>query len=257
MRAKLRDLLLSSCTNGKIRGWLEAWGYDVVPRRARDPAEPLHNHLTEVFSALKINCVLDVGANKGQYALRLRRYGYTGHVISFEPVRANFEILNRNCGQDALWRGLDFALGSTDCSSEIQVTQQSVFSSFLHPNAFSKSRFREGSSVISTETVTIRRLDSIIDDLTNGIEQPRIFLKMDTQGFDLEVLRGAEGSLDKILGLQTEISIMPIYEQMPSHIEMLSELQGRQYVVTGMFPINPDELLRPVEFDCIAVRADR
>ncbi len=255
MRSKLRQSLLSSFTQGKARAWLQGWGYDVVPI-VRHPEEPVAVHLAAVLAALKINCVLDVGANEGQYASMLRRNGYQGHILSFEPVRANFEKLNKKHAQDPLWRGFDFALGAEAGTSEIQVTQHSVFSSFLSPNAFSQDRFGAESSVSSTQTVVIKRLDSIIDELTRDIPQARIFLKMDTQGFDLEVLRGAQGCLERILALQTEISIMPIYENMPSHIEMLSEIHARQFVVTGMYPINADEFLRPVEFDCVAVRSD-
>jgi len=251
----LRKLLLGSLTSGRMRAWLQGWGYDVTPI-VRHQEEPIAVHIKRVLEALNINCVLDVGANEGQYAAMLRRNGYSGHILSFEPVQANFEALQRRHGKDAKWQGYDFALGSEEGTSEIQVTQHTVFSSFLSPNLFSQERFGGGSQVSSTQQVVIKRLDRIFGDLTKAIPEPRIFLKMDTQGYDLEVLRGAEGCLDRIPALQTEISMLPIYDNMPSHIEMLAELQSRQYVLTGMFPINEDELLRPVEFDCVAVRAD-
>ena len=52
-------------------------------------------HLKSLLKILDINCVLDVGANRGQFAHELRAIGYGGDIISFEPVNREFEVLDR------------------------------------------------------------------------------------------------------------------------------------------------------------------
>ena len=70
--------------------------------------------------------------------------------------------------------------------------------------------------------------DALFDEVIAGVNSPRLFLKMDTQGYDLEVVRGALGSLPRVLGLLSEIAAEPAYEGMPLYLELLEvyELPG-------------------------------
>ena len=97
------------------------------------------------------------------------------------------------------------------------------------------------------------RLDDLFDDLVPA--RANVFLKIDTQGWDLEVLRGAASSLSKIAALQSEVSVQPIYEGMPTMQDALEYLERVGFAVSGLFPVTLDQQLRVVEFDCIAVRA--
>jgi hypothetical protein len=100
--------------------------------------------------------------------------------------------------------------------------------------------------------VPVRRLDHVVEELNLG---PRgVFLKMDTQGWDLEVIRGAEACLPRIAALQSEMSVVPIYEGMPSYLDMLRELHGRGFEPAAMFPVSRQADLRLIEFDCVLVR---
>src|SRR5256885_7323928 len=62
----------------------------------------------------RITLVLDVGANEGQFAARLRKLDYQGTILSFEPDERAFTALARNCARDPKWRGLPWALGESD-----------------------------------------------------------------------------------------------------------------------------------------------
>jgi hypothetical protein len=97
-----------------------------------------NSYLFDLLSSLKINCVIDVGANKGQYAQKLRRLGYSGHIFSFEPIVADYEhMLNEQSG-DALWHIYNVALGSANEERKFNVIkfahdEGTVLSSFLSP----------------------------------------------------------------------------------------------------------------------------
>jgi FkbM family methyltransferase len=256
IKSKGRQLVLDALTGGGVRRWLQGWGYDIGVYPP-DDAAALRSHLATLFSDLNINCVVDVGANRGQFARMIRRNGFDGRIISFEPVSQNFGLLTDQMADDTNWQGHQLALGASDGVAEINVTQKSVFSSFFQPNKYSIDRFGDESAIAHQETVQVRTLGGLFDSLVKEIQHPRVFLKMDTQGFDLDVLRGASSVLDRICGLQTELSMIPIYDGAPSYREALAFLEESNYQFTGFFAVNRDQRLRVAEFDCVCVRADR
>src|SRR5205814_5174916 len=91
-----------------------------------------------------------------------------------------------------------------------------------------------------TEEVEVRCLDTILATCLDGIQSPRIYLKMDTQGFDLEVVRGAESVLARIVALQTEVSFRSIYNEMPGFSESINELQIRGFDVVDFLSVASD-----------------
>jgi len=171
-------------------------------------------HLKTLLRELAINCVLDVGANRGQFARELRGIGYTGHIISFEPLPHEFARLSQRFTGDQKWKGRQLALGSEAKTAKINVARRSDLSSFL--------TLRQQETIVEGHEVEIKRLDNVLPELTAEILSPRIFLKMDTQGFDMEVFRGASACLKQILGLQSELSVKPIYQDMPHYLEALT-----------------------------------
>jgi hypothetical protein len=100
------------------------------------------------------------------------------------------------------------------------------------------------------------RLDEIFDDLVEGVSQPRVYLKLDTQGWDVEVFAGAAGCLDRVVAMQSELSVQPLYEGMPSYQEALEVYSAAGFEVSGMFPLVRDAALRLIEFDCVLVRPE-
>jgi FkbM family methyltransferase len=209
-----------------------------------------------MFPYLGINCVFDVGARYGEYGTFLRQNGYQGHIISFEPVSSNFERLSRCCANDPKWRAFQYALGSENTVAEINVAKLSNYSSFLQPTARTV-RIAAGSTIESTEEVVVRRLDDVFDDLLAEIDEPRIYLKMDTQGWDLEVLRGADGCLDRVAALQSEMSVNPLYEGTVELREALAEFNQAGFAVTGFFNLPHHDGFRLSELDCVMVRTAR
>jgi FkbM family methyltransferase len=235
-----------------MRNKLRDFGVEVV--RARRSTSLLALHLHTLFRALEINVVIDVGARIGDYALWLRRNGFRGSIVSFEPVSANLKTLGNRAHQDQDWRVIPVALGAEDEQRDINVTGETVFSSFLTPSDYANAEWGEAVSVAQVERVDVRRLSSVWDEILAARSRPRVYLKMDTQGWDLEVLRGADGCFSAIPALQSEMSIQPIYEGMPGLSDSISELSRLGYEVSGLFPVTHDRAFRLVEVDCVAVR---
>ena len=202
-----------------------------VPIQA-ETARGLAN-LKALLAELGIDCVLDVGANRGQFAESLRFLGFSGHIISFEPVERDFKILRIRFSKDRRWHGYQVALGENEGMAPITVVPNAtVFSSFL-PGAIPLGKNLE------TETVVIRRLDAMLPEIIRSIGVSRIFLKMDTQGYDLKCFAGSSGGIRQILGLLSELSVQPIYQGMPHYLESL-----RQYEAAGFQLVSLTEIGR-------------
>jgi len=213
----------------------------------------LDTYLWGFFKRYNINCVLDVGARHGEYGVVLRNNNYKGHIISFEPIEENFQQLQRQSKGDALWQTHHYALGSENTTASINVSQGTNLSSFFKTSDYGKQNM-PGIDVKRVETVPIRKLDDIFQEVMAHIPEPRIYLKMDTQGWDIEVLRGAKNSLAHILALQSEISLQPLYEGMPDWTTSLHEFQERGFVISSLFPVWRDENKRLSEMDCVMVK---
>ena len=102
----------------------------------------------------------------------------------------------------------------------------------------------------------IKSLDQVFPEINAKLGPWKdVFLKMDTQGFDLKVLKGAEKSLDQIRGIQSEISVLPIYDNMPDYLTSLKKFREKSFEVTGLYPVSRNRSsMVVVEFDCIMVK---
>lgn len=210
-------------------------------------------HLLEEFLNLyRIDTVLDVGANEGQFAIQLRDIGYSGDIHSFEPVGATFARLQRHAMGDSRWHCHNLALGRSTGTLSMNISEYSSFNSALSANAFGTERFHE-LKVVAREEVPLSTVDDFVSK-TLGSRTARIFLKMDTQGFDLEVFEGARASLGQIHGLLSELSLMPIYEGMKRYPESLTRFERNGFAVSGFFPVNHNRDLSLIEVDCLMVK---
>lgn len=234
---------------------LKARGYSIYRDVPRDLANPLGVELAAHQALLRavldragVNCVLDVGAHKGGYRNLLRATGYAGEIVSFEPVNA------LPTDADRRWRAHRLALGSAPGSAEINVARESNFTSFLEPNAFSVERFG-GSAVERTETVEVARLDAIFAEVTAHVPEPRVLLKTDTQGWDLEVIEGAAGCLDHVVALQAELSVRAIYDGSTDWLSTLARLGELGFRPAQLTSVGRDDALGLLELDCLLVRA--
>jgi FkbM family methyltransferase len=231
-----------------------AFGYELIKKSKLN--DTLEEHLRNVLGLLKINCIIDVGANAGQFGSMLRDIGYHGQIFSFEPLASAFAQLEQVTSADKKWRIFQLAVGSKESEMTINRATATDFSSFRTPTAYGKKRFPNHMKPAGQEKVKMTTLASLWPDITDGIIKPRIFLKMDTQGYDLEVLKGAGATLRQVMGIQSEISLKPIYENVPDYLEVLAKLRHHGFGLTGMYLVARDKkTLEVIEYDCVMLRS--
>ena len=232
-------------------------GVALIPRRRRKGAWfSLRAQLRSLLQDLKIDAVLDVGANEGQFAQRLRRGGFRGDLHSFEPVRSVYERLRSTAQGDRAWHVHNMALGRQRGEQHIFVAANPVFSSLLPTTAYASEHFGSESVGRATEIVRVERLEAFLDERAEAFRDRRLLLKMDTQGFDQEVFAGAGEWLRNVDLLLSEIPLLHLYEGVPHWTECVAEFERAGFAVSGLFPVNRDHGA-VVEFDCLMVRRPR
>lgn len=218
---------------GLIRSVLRAFGKDLVPYppRRRDRAQ-----LVQVLDRHGVDVVLDVGANVGQYASGLRAYGYDGRIVSFEPVAAAHAGLERAARDDAAWTVAPrMALGAETGTLTMHVSNRTDMSSAL-PMRDETLEGLPQSYYVAEEDVPAARLDAIFDEYVG--DGDTAFLKVDTQGFERNVLDGSRGVIGRIAGVQLEMSLRPLYEGEAIYLELidlLAELGFQPTLILGGF----------------------
>ncbi|WNC52874.1 MULTISPECIES: FkbM family methyltransferase [unclassified Thermosynechococcus] len=214
-----------------IKTIFRKFGYDLVRYRSGSHPVALLARLLEFY---QIDNIIDVGANTGQFVSFLRdQVGYSGKVNSFEPLSSAFKILEIKARNDQLWTVYNYGLGDFTGEAEINISENSYSSSLLnmmqaHLDAAPNSKY------ISKENITIKTLDSIFSNIASS--QDKIFMKIDTQGFESKVLKGAENSLKKILLIQLEMSLVSLYEGEILFEDMLGLMKGYGYRLVGLVP---------------------
>lgn len=229
----------------------EVFGYELIRKKKLYNSQ---NTLKSLLEIHKINLIVDVGANTGQFANGMRSLGYEGEIISFEPVRSTFEKLLENSKNDPLWKPINLALGSSRGEMSINTSDFSLFNSILKLNDFALNNWEALEINNSTELITITTLSDFIND--NKLQDRRIFLKLDTQGYDLEAFKGALDCIQAIKVLQSEVSFIPIYQGMPSFMESLALFITSGFQVSTFFPVSQRADGAAIEMDCLLIKPD-
>jgi FkbM family methyltransferase len=234
-----------------LRTWLRKAGIEAGRYDIHTSAGAQLNRLLE---HLRIDLVLDVGANRGQFAAELRSHGYRGRIVSFEPLSGAHASLVRAARSDANWRiAPRMALGDTEGNVDLHVAGNSLSSSILdmlpeHEHA------APGSGYVGNESVPLRRLDRVAGEFLAGGQ--RVLLKIDTQGYEDRVLAGAAGILERITALQCELSLVPLYSGQPLFDEMRGRLEAMGFELFALFPGYVHEQTgRTIQLDGVFVRA--
>lgn len=186
--------------------WLRNTAYQGLARRGLALRRHPGARRQRLLHALQVDLVVDVGAARGGFAQEVRSFGYAGRIVSFEPLASAFADLASTAAPDAAWEVRNRALGSSPGSAEINVASNSDSSSLLPMDERHVAAAPEV-GYVATETITVARLD---DELADDPAR-RPFLKLDTQGFEREVLAGGTRALDRAVGLQLELSFVPLY----------------------------------------------
>jgi FkbM family methyltransferase len=199
-----------------IQGGLRRIGWEL--RRTEITAQ---KRLVDSLHIHNIELVLDVGANIGQFGKALRVGGYKGKILSFEPQTEAHKLLLEASRGDIDWQVAPrSAVGRQKGSTQINLSKNSVSSSLL-PMRDGHLRVERSSKYFGSENVDV----VAIDDLNIETDTSKIFLKIDTQGYEMQVLEGASKLLDNgLCGLQVEISLTSLYDGQASWAEIFNFL---------------------------------
>lgn len=187
---------------------------------------PANHSVTQLLSAMdkvQVDTIFDVGANIGQFAKQVRSYGFTGKIVSFEPLTSAHSLLSDAAARDPGWiihpRS---AVGNEDGEIAINIAGNSVSSSVL-PMLEAHSAAAVNSGYVASERVPLIRLDSVAGQYLSVNSRP--FLKIDTQGFESQVLDGAVDTLGRSRGLLMELSLVPLYDGQRLWFEMIERIK--------------------------------
>ncbi|WP_108812373.1 FkbM family methyltransferase [Sphingorhabdus sp. Alg231-15] len=212
---------------------------------------PLETRCVQRAIKMDLHTVIDVGANHGQFASRVRALGWRGKILSFEPLLEPFESLHRLTTKDPSHEAFQFGLGEENTEPVMNVaSNHGASSSLLEFEPLLKDSFSITS--ISQEKVSIRRLDDVAKEL--DLVPEKCLLKIDTQGFEKQVLEGSGEILDQIQMLFLEVSLRPVYKDEPRLFEMLSFLDSRGFEVRDLEPSVFDSPFRPYQCDILCLR---
>jgi FkbM family methyltransferase len=193
---------------------------------------------------------VDCGANAGQFAMKCRQAGYKGRILSLEPLTAPFARLSSAAARDPLWSIAQLAVGEENGTLELNLTPgQEELGSALDANPAMVDRFR-GLSFVRHERARLCRLDGLLAERAEPLEA-RLFVKSDTQGYDLRVLRGLGARFEQVDGLLLEMSIRPLYTGMPSHWEMLEFVRRAEFEPFGFASGTRDTQGGMIEYDAL------
>jgi len=200
-------------------------------------------NLIKSINIFKIKSVIDIGANEGQFVLKLVRKGFKGNFFSFEPVADSYKklLLNvKNTRNKIYWQVAErCGLGSNNFSDNIFVSRHSQSSSLLkilpkHTN------LKPLSKTAYTEKINIKKLDNFYVNIKKL--KKNIFLKIDTQGYELEVLKGATKTLKLITALVVEVSLVKLYQRQPLWLDIINFLKKKNFVVWAVDRVMGDKI---------------
>ena len=214
-------------------------------------------HLKRLLRHYDVDCVFDVGANHGQYARMLRRdAGYSGLIISFEPNPAAAEASRRLAEGDSRWFVEELAVSVADGEQVFNVMADSQFSSLSRPRHDETDLVKQWNAVERSFTVKTQTLTTAYERLHREHRFERPFLKMDTQGYDVEIVRHAGPALGKFIGLQSEIAVKKLYESSVGFREAISTYEACGFELSAFVPNNGGHFPWLLETDCIMIRKD-
>jgi FkbM family methyltransferase len=205
-------------------------GFDLTRYR---PEKTESGRLARMLQHHRVDLVLDVGANIGQFANQLRKSGYRGKILSYEPLMHAHTALLTISRDDPKWEiAPRMAIGDHEGQIEIHVSGNSVSSSLLdmldtHAHAAPESKY------VGIEITPIAKLDLVAGKQS---ADTNTFVKIDAQGYEDRVIDGAHEVLAKARGIQLELSLVPLYEGQQTFEPLLQRICQLGFSLWALWP---------------------
>lgn len=232
------------------RSLVQLLGLDIV--RFSDLARRVDARRLRAYADRQVDTVLDVGAAEGNFGQKLRDSGFSGRIVSFEPVSDSYRALARVARRDGQWDAINVAIGDEDGSATINVSGRHTSSSLL-PMAAKHVEAAPDSAYVRTETVRVQRLDTALVAL--GSPPGPFSLKIDVQGLEASVLAGAKETLTRTRVLEVELSMVSLYQGGPLYTGMIGHLDSLGFrLVSWEDVLNERDTGYVLQADAIFVR---
>ena len=212
-----------------IKSILNRLGYEIKVKQRNN-----QNAIIDKINTLNIDMLFDVGANTGQSAIEYFNNGFKGSIVSFEPLLNEYIILKQNSKKHKNWIVAPrMAIGDKDGYIKINVAGNSGSSSIL-PMMDTHLNAAPNSGYVGVQEVEIKKLDSISEIYIN--ESSIVFLKIDTQGYESQVLKGSSDLLKKAKGLHLELSLVELYSGQTLWKELIEQIEKMGFVLWSIEP---------------------
>lgn len=228
-------------------------GQLVVPRLRHAAYEIAH--LRRLFAHLGVDCVFDVGANRGQYARMLRSgVGFEGAIISFEPIPELVAAMREAAKADPAWHVEALALDREAGPASFNIMHKDQFSSIRAPDPDQPDMFAGMNRVVRQVEVMRATLQDELPRWQRQLGFRRPFLKLDTQGNDVAVVEGAGEAIGVFVGLQSELAFRSLYDGSAAAFDAIAAYRALGFELSAFVPNNAGHFPMLVEMDCIMFR---
>ncbi len=227
----------------------------ILPFKKPKPHKTREGKIALTMKAHGIDTVLDIGANKGIMAETLRANGFAGDIISVEPLPSLQPTLQAKAARDPRWTALPpLALGENNGETLINLSEADDLSSILPPAQAMLCALPK-TQVIKSVTVPMKTLDTLYEEL--DLSGKKVFAKIDTQGYEMRILRNAENALKHLTGLHVEMSLLELYEGETLFDEVIAFLKARGFMPYMLFDTTfSRDLGRQLQLDGIFYRQE-
>lgn len=215
-------------------------------------AELERQQLKRIFDRFDVDCVFDIGANRGQYARMVRRgIGFDGDVFSFEPLPDCAAFLKRVSARHPRWHVEEIAIAGRNGEQTLSVMAMDVFSSLSEARSDQPPSTSEDNRPVQKIPVKTETLSAAYNRLSSRHGFRRPFLKMDTQGYDTIIVESGKDILHHFVGLQSELAITQLYETSVRYDEAIRLYESFGFTLSALFPSNAKHFPDLLEVDCI------
>lgn len=185
------------------------------------------------LQCMRSNYIVDIGANRGQFALAARKCCPSAKIISFEPLAEPASIFRSVFADDPLTTLHETGIGCQEQETDIHVSKADDSSSLLPITSLQTGLF-PGTGEKEIRKIQVKRLDSILH--REDIGKPSL-LKIDVQGFEKQVLEGCNSLLQEFTYIYVECSFVELYANQSLAPEVISFLAESGFGLSGIYNI--------------------
>lgn len=199
-----------------------------------------------------IRTVIDIGANEGQFAEKIKKILPSARIICFEPLKEPFEKLQNKFESKSNFELYNFALGNENSRKTIYRNEYSPSSSMLPMKDTHKKAFPFTEKEFE-ETIELRKLDDFLK--SSEVEKP-LLVKIDVQGFEIDVIRGGAEIIRNTDIIIIETSFVELYENNPLFDDIYKSLLSFGFIYSGMFEqLNSPIDGKPLQQDSVFIKS--